>query len=522
MTSIVPRPVSAAPAAPPVLSYGPPRLLAGLTPGSFPGGGRLDRVGHLTVHGTLPRLDAWELVDLAENTALHGRGGAHFPVAYKLRAVIEAAARGGRARTAVVVNGTEGEPSCLKDTALLLRAPHLVLDGAELAVDALGAERLCVGVTRKDVAASVRAAVAERGPRRPVAEVRQLPERFVTGESSALVSGLGQGPALPTGSRIRTSDSGLDGLPTLLSNAETFAQLAVAGRLGALGFRDVGLPDEPGTVLLTVAGSHVLEVPTGVPLPYVLGLCGSHPGQGVLVGGYHGRWLDPRSAWQARIADASLEGLGSRLGAGAVLPLPVETCPVGETLQVVRWLAAESAGQCGPCVIGLPALADELERAAAGPRGQPGAGAAALRGLRARTEAVKKRGACSHPDGTAGFVESALDVFATDFRRHAEGDGCGRPVLGALPVPVQESRAPGSRALGPGAPGDDRRTDLRLVVDWVRCQGHGLCAGAAPDLVELSGDGYPTRADYGVPQRLGRQATRAVRRCPALALRVEK
>ena len=83
-------------------------------------------------------------------------------------------------------------------------------------------------------------------------------------------------------------------MPTLLSNTETYAQLAVAARLGALGYRTVGLPTEPGTLLLTVAGSMVVESPTGVPLACVLALCGMDPGQGVLVGGYHGNWSCPR------------------------------------------------------------------------------------------------------------------------------------------------------------------------------------------------------------------------------------
>ncbi|MER7759051.1 NADH-ubiquinone oxidoreductase-F iron-sulfur binding region domain-containing protein [Streptomyces sp. NPDC097619] len=491
---------------PALVSLGPPRLLAGLD-----GTGRLDRVGHLTVHGSPPRPRPDELLDLAENTGLRGRGGAGFPFARKLRAVATAARRTGR--TAVVVNGSEGEPACLKDTALLLYAPHLVLDGALLAAAALGAGEVAVGVHRADVARSVRAALAERGPEGRRVRVERLPDRFVAGESSALVAGLGGGPAVPSGRGVRTSESGLGGLPTLLSNAETFAQLAVAARLGALAYRDTGLPAEPGTLLLTVAGTWVVEAPTGTPLREVLRLCGLGPGQGVLTGGYHGRWLRPEDADRAELSRDSLTALGGALGAGALLPLPPDTCPAEELLRVARWLAAESAGQCGPCVRGLPAIAAAL---AAVTRG---GGTAALDDLRRALGAVPGRGACSHPDGTAGLLLSALETFPEEFAAHAHGGGCGRALGGALPVPGPAAPAPDPFAGALTEPPVRARGEA-LTVDWTLCQGHGLCADIVPEVVELGADGYPAGAAMPVPRRLRNQALRAVRRCPALALRI--
>ncbi|MFE9220110.1 NADH-ubiquinone oxidoreductase-F iron-sulfur binding region domain-containing protein [Streptomyces lavendulae] len=470
---------------------GTPRLLTGLD--RFP---RLDRDAHEAAHGPLPRYRPDELVDLAADIDLRGRGGAGFPFARKLRAVNQSA-RGRDGLTAVVVNGSEGEPSCLKDKALLLHAPHLVLDGALLAASAVGAEDVVIAVTRPDVERSVRDAVAERGRGGRQVRVALLPERFVTGEGTAMINGLNGGATLPSGQRVRTSERGLGGVPTLLSNTETYAQLAVAARLGAAGYRSAGLPSEPGTVLLTVAGSTVIEAPTGTSLAYVLELCGMRPGQGVLVGGYHGRWLDPGSALGAEVSRQSLAVFGAVLGAGAVLPLPEDTCPAGEVARVTRWMANESAGQCGPCVRGLPALADVLEAAVAG------GGRSALEAVEARMLGVRRRGACSHPDGTSHFVASALASFPDEFRDHALGSGCGRRVLGALPLPDDESPE-------------------RLVVDWTLCKGHGLCVDVLPDVVRLDADGYPAQASMPVPERLRPKALRAVRRCPALALRIQE
>ncbi|WP_327356069.1 NADH-ubiquinone oxidoreductase-F iron-sulfur binding region domain-containing protein [Streptomyces sp. NBC_01304] len=474
---------------------------------------RLDLSMHLKVHGPLEPVRGERLAALADEIALRGRGGAGFPFARKLRAVAEAAIKRG-VRPVVVVNGSEDEPACRKDTVLINRAPHLILDGALLAAEALGARTLVIGVTRDSTEASMSAALAERGlsNRRNAAiraRVQRNPERMVTGEASALVRSADGGPALPPGRKVRASDSGVGGAPTLLSNAETFAQLAVAARIGAARYRHTGLFEEPGTVLLTLSGAvarpMVVEVPTGVPLRYVLQLAGAPPlPQGVLTGGYHGAWLDSLTAHDAVVSRASLEALGGALGAGAVLPIGPETCPLGEALRVAQWLAAESSGQCGPCRLGLPAAAAGLADLLAG------GGPAALEALREVTRAVNGRGACKHPDGAARFIDSTLSAFKDDLAAHVLSGGCGRETSGVLPLP-----APGQQELG--LPSGEK-----LAVDWTLCQGHGLCADIVPELIRLGPDGFPSVADAAVPLPLRGRAQRAVRRCPALALRLER
>ncbi|MFP3992748.1 NADH-ubiquinone oxidoreductase-F iron-sulfur binding region domain-containing protein [Streptomyces sp. E11-3] len=474
---------------------------------------RLDLAMHLKVHGPLDPVGGERLAALSEEISLRGRGGAGFPFATKLRAVAQAAIKRG-VRPVVVVNGSEDEPACRKDTVLINRGPHLILDGALLAAEALGARTLIIGVTRDSTEASMTAALAERGlsDRRGSAlraRVQRNPARMVTGEASALIRSADGGPALPPGRRVRAAESGVGGAPTLLSNAETFAQLAVAARIGPTRYRGTGLFDEPGTVLLTLSGDvsrpMVVEVPTGVPLRYVLQLAGAPPlPQGVLTGGYHGSWLTATAAHDAVVSRASLKALGGSLGAGAVLPLGTGTCPLGEALRVANWLAAESAGQCGPCRLGLPAAANGLADVL------NGGGPAALEALREITRAVRGRGACKHPDGSATFLASTLGAFPDDLAAHVLSGGCGRGTSGLLPLP-----GPGQE--DPGTPSGER-----LAVDWTLCQGHGLCADVVPELIQLGPDGFPTVADAAVPLALRGVAQRAVRRCPALALRLER
>jgi NADH:ubiquinone oxidoreductase subunit F (NADH-binding)/ferredoxin len=479
---------------PGVLCIGQARLTAGLDRME-----RIDLTAHHAVFGTLPRLTLDQLIEMAERVDLRGRGGAAFPVARKLRAVLQSA-RQRRKRTVVLVNATEGEPGSAKDTMLLLRSPYLVLGGALVAARALRAKQIVVGVTRGDVARSASAAAMAEPDLRRLVRVVRVPDRFVSGEAGALTNAVNGKTPLPPGQKTLASDNGVDDLPTLFSNAETFAQLAVLAMLGPEGYASTGAPAEPGTVLLTVGGSAqrpaVVEVPAGLPLGQVLDLCSAAPADGVLVGGYHGMWLPTEAAYGVPTSRAGLAAVGGTLGAGIVLPLGEGTCPLGEVARIAAYLAKESSGQCGPCKLGLPGIARSLTALADG-----SGGVDALDTAAAAPAPIRGRGACAHPDGVFRFVLSALDVFTDDLTAHLFRGSCGRPVQGVLPVPSEEG-------------------ETRLSVDWTRCRGHGLCAHLVPELVQLDGQGFPVFLDMPVPHWLRTEAQQAVQMCPSLALKL--
>lgn len=395
----------------PIRTIGAPRLLAGLEDG------RAGIERHNWAHGPMPMLSRKTYGELAAAVGLRGRGGAAFPVAAKLADLPKHGVE------AVVVNGSESEPVSRKDRLLLTLAPHLVLDGAVGIAKALGAREVLVAVHDAGAAASARAALGERQDAVDV-QVRHAPGRFVAGEARAVLRTLEGGPASPPGRRVLPSRKGYRGRPTFLSNVETFAQLAVLARLGAREFSSTGLLIEPGTQLLTVDGAvrrpGVIETPTGIPLETLLQFAGAVAAEPVLVGGYHGHWLP--SADGIRLSRPQLS-----LGSGIVVAMSPDTCPLGEVLRVARWLSSQSAGQCGPCVFGLAALVDDFARLLGGD-------VAGWHDARRHLGLVPGRGACAHPDGSARFLASALDVFDDDVRYHL-GGGCGRAVQGVLPVP---------------------------------------------------------------------------------------
>ena len=481
-------------ATPEVLSIGPARLTAGLDRLA-----RVDLRAFGSLFGALPRLEPDELIAMATQIDLRGRGGAAFPLARKMASVRDVA-EAGRKKTVVLVNGTEGEPGSAKDKVLLTRSPYLVLGGAIMAAWALESHQIVVGVTDADVAAAVAGAAGADPALRKMVRVVQVPDRFVSGEGGALVNAINGKAAKPPGKKVLPSDSGVGGLPTLLSNTETFAQLAVLGLLGPDGYARAGTVTEPGTLLLTVGGSAgrpaVVEVPAGLPLGYVLDQCAADPGAGVLVGGYHGKWLPPELAIDVPVSRAGLTAAGGTLGAGVVLTLGEDTCAIGEVAKVATYLASQSSGQCGPCVLGLPAVARSLSAIADGSGGSD-----AVEAARRGAGAVVRRGACAHPDGVYRFVASALEVFTSDIAAHVLGAGCGRPVKGVLPLATAGHES-------------------RLEVDWTRCQGHALCSHIVPELIQTDSHGYPALLSMAVPPWMERDARRAVSMCPALALKL--
>jgi NADH:ubiquinone oxidoreductase subunit F (NADH-binding) len=131
--------------------------------------------------------------------------------------------------------------------------------------------------------------------------------------------------------------------------------------------------------------------------------------------------------------NASLRRFGATAGAGVLAALPSSRCGLTEVARVTGYLAAESAGQCGPCLNGLPRIAAALAELAglerSGRRRQTVADLERWSGL------VTGRGACNHPDGTVRFVRSALTVFAPEIQRHARGQCSATDRTPYLPLP---------------------------------------------------------------------------------------
>jgi NADH:ubiquinone oxidoreductase subunit F (NADH-binding) len=427
-------------------------------------GAPLGLEAHAARYGPVPPVPSGpasqaQLIGAVERAGLTGRGGAAFPAARKMRAVTGAAARRGRRRGSpvLIANGAESEPVSGKDAILLRQSPHLVLDGIALAAGAVGAARAFLCVDSGDPArpGHLRAAVAERqraGLPGPEVRVVEVPGGYVASEESALVNFLNGGPAVPLYVPPRPFERGVASQPTLVHNVETLAHLALIARYGPGWFAAVGTREAPGSALVTMSGAvnrpGVYEIGLGLPAGELIGLAGGAavPLQAILAGGYFGGWLPLPGAAAVPVSPPGLRSAGASLGAGVLIAVPAACCGLAETARVLRYLAGQSAGQCGPCTFGLPAIADALAHLA-----WQGRDERASEWLGSLLPLVGKRGACHLPDGAVALVASALRVFAGDLEQHLTRGPCpgaGRPPV--LPVPRPQPgpapRTPGSRA----------------------------------------------------------------------------
>jgi NADH:ubiquinone oxidoreductase subunit F (NADH-binding) len=424
---------------------------------------------HARRFGELPhirdgRVGGHDLIDQVSAAGLTGRGGAGFPTGVKMRTVAQH-----RGPAVLVANGMESEPASEKDQALLARAPHLVLDGIELAANAADATAacLCLPRSRRWLVDIVLRAVDERqraGLDRVPVEVHELPHHYVSSEETSLVHWLNGGDARPTATPPRPFERGVRKRPTLIDNVETLAHVALIARYGPAWFRQAGHATAPGTLLTTVSGAvaepGIYEIAGGTRVGDVLVAAGASSDiEAVLIGGYFGTWHPLSEVAGLSFTQAGLASAGASPGAGVLFALPPDGCGLSEAARVLRYLSEQGAQQCGPCMFGLPAIADDLAQLAAGrPDGDP------LHRLHRRFGQISGRGACRHPDGAVRMAASALTAFAADAQAHSHRRPCTATRIRSGPA---EASKPGQHPLG----SRQRRSTSLLPVPQFAAEG---------------------------------------------------
>jgi NADH:ubiquinone oxidoreductase subunit F (NADH-binding) len=310
------------------------------------------------------------VIEELEASGLRGRGGAGFPTGTKWRTVVEETADG--PRPSVAINAGEGEIGTFKDRALIRRNPYKILEGALIAAQVVGASEIVVGLTDtfdREFARLTRATaeLEAAGWTDGVAiTVVGGPPAYLLGEETGLLETLeGRQPfprvAPPFRRGFEDADDDVEApnhleTPTLVNNAETFANIAAIVEDGADWFRSVGTDPSPGTVIVTVSGDvrhhGVAEVPLGTTLGEAIeaigwGLGDSRTLLGVVNGASNPllppRFMDVPLTYEAMAAE------GVSLGSCSFIVFDDRRDPVAIAAGLSRFLAVESCGQCEPC-----------------------------------------------------------------------------------------------------------------------------------------------------------------------------
>jgi NADH:ubiquinone oxidoreductase subunit F (NADH-binding) len=310
----------------------------------------------------------WVLEEVP-SAGLQGRGGAGFPAHIKWRGVLEQA----ETERYVVLNADEGEPGTFKDREVMLRRPHLVLEGLAIAARGLGA---------KDIYLYLR---GEFGPakaslRRALKEARacdQLADdlhwhfvdghgAYICGEETALLEALEGKRGMPRMKPPFPVERGFRGKPTLIQNVETIACVPAILRQGGTWFKDLG-KSEAGSKLYCISGhvAHpgVYEAPLGIPFRQLLEMAGGPLGKlkAFSPGGASSGFL-PASKIDIAMDFSTLQKEGSMLGSAGAVVLNESTDMVEAALIQAVFFEDESCGQCAPCRIGTQVIRQALER----------------------------------------------------------------------------------------------------------------------------------------------------------------
>jgi NADH:ubiquinone oxidoreductase subunit F (NADH-binding) len=378
-----------------------------------------------------------EIIKVASDAGLRGRGGAGFPTGKKWQLTREAPEQ----PRYLVVNGGEDEPGSKKDRVLLENLPHLVLEGAILGAYAIGAEKVYLYINAHYDAAiqSVKDALAQAksagywGERtlgsdfNLAIEIVAAPHNYVAGEDTAALDVIEGKKPWPRQKPPFPVTVGLFGKPTAVNNVETLANVAPILLNGAAWYRRFGTAESPGTMIFSlnddVNRPGVYELPFGTPLRYLIEECGGGLRSGqkikaIMPAAPSSAFL-PADKIDTPLDHASMREAGSSLGCGVVKLVSEGDCIVEELVKIADFFAAESCGQCPACRMETSTLAMMMKKVQAGQGGQ-----AILDQFGKIVAFNKGKGFCNLIAMPGPPIESALKLFPKDFEAHLGTGKC--------------------------------------------------------------------------------------------------
>jgi NADH-quinone oxidoreductase subunit F len=391
--------------------------------------------GGFTALGKVLKNDSpGELISTVKTSGIRGRGGACFPTGEKWERV----AGQDNPIKYIICNGDEGDPGAFMDRMLLESYPYRIIEGMLIAAFAVGATdgyfyiraEYPLAVRRIRQALQVcrdRGYLGGNIMKSSFSIDLHLFEgagAFVCGEETALISSIEGNRGFPRLRPPYPAEQGLWGHPTLVNNAETYAQIAYIIRNGAQQYNAIGAADCRGTKVFALAGKvargGLIEVPMGITIRKIVeeiggGVEGGLAFKAVQIGGPSGGCI-PASMADTPVDLGSLSQAGAMIGSGGMVVLDETDCMVDIARYFLSFTQKESCGKCTFCRIGTRRMLDILERLCAG-RGEKGD----IEKLEELAGLTKKGSLCGLGRTAPNPVLTTLRYFRDEYEAHLEG-----------------------------------------------------------------------------------------------------
>jgi formate dehydrogenase beta subunit len=300
------------------------------------------------------------VIETLSEAGLRGLGGAGFPSGKKWQFVLA-----GAAPRYLCINGDEGEPGTFKDKHYLESNPHQFLEGVLIAAWGVGAAEAYIylrdeypaarDILRREIATLEREGIAPRG----YIHLRRGAGAYICGEESAMIESIEGKRGFPRHRPPYVAQVGLFGRPTLVHNVETVYWMPEILRKGAAWFAEQGKTGHKGLRSYSVSGRvkrpGVVVAPAGSTANELVALCGGmaegHGFKAYLPGGASGGIL-PSTMADLPLDFGQLEKYGCFVGSHAVVILSDKDDMRAVALNLLKFFADESCGQCTPCRVG--------------------------------------------------------------------------------------------------------------------------------------------------------------------------
>ncbi len=335
------------------------------------------------IHGKKGTPD--DITAMVKASGLKGRGGAGFSTGMKWSFVPKNTGK----PVYLCVNGDESEPGTFKDRQILELDPHQLLEGVGITCYAIGAHTAYVylrcefrdGIRKTEAAIKEAYAAGLFGKDIDGSgfdldvHVHIGGGAYICGEETSLLNSIEGVRPYPRNKPPFPAVEGLWSCPTIINNVETIANIPHIVKHGAEWHAKLGHPDDPGSRLWCVSGHvntpGVFEIETGYSLQELIdGPCGGIRNgkrlKAIIPGGSSSKVLTANEVEKTTMDTPGIRAMGSSLGSAGIIVLDEDTCMVQANLNLMRFYAHESCGQCTPCREGTPWVVKILERVASG------------------------------------------------------------------------------------------------------------------------------------------------------------